>query len=123
MEPDFVLPSINDLVVNQPRHQPSAAAIERVFSVAGFIVSSRRTWLGDETIEVFLFSHMNSDLRAFGGRVDEFVSCRKRNIKIVGSKNASKTLVGDHWEKYWGFVGMGLKMRIGNWARNGGGGF
>ena len=80
MEPDFVLPSINDLVVNQPRHQPSAAAIERVFSVAGFIVNNRRTLLGDETFEFLLFNHLNSDLRAFGGRVDEFVSCRKRKI-------------------------------------------
>ena len=42
----------------------------------------------------------------------------RENIKTVGSKNASKTFVGDHWEKYWGFVGMGLKMRIGNWAGN-----
>ena len=84
MEPDFVLPSINDLAVNQPRHQPSTAAIERVFSVAGFIVSSRRTLLGDETFEFLLFNHLNSDLRAFGGRVDEFVSCRKRKYKDCG---------------------------------------
>ena len=42
LEPDFVLPSISDLAVNQPRHQPSTAAIEGVFSVAEFIVSSRR---------------------------------------------------------------------------------
>ena len=84
MEPDFVLPSINDLAVNQPRHQPSTAAIEGVFSVAEFIVSSRRTLLGDETFEFLLFNHLNSDLRAFGGRVDEFVSCRKRKYKDCG---------------------------------------
>ena len=30
----------------------------------------------------------------------------RENIKTVGSKNASKTFVGDHSEKYWGFVGM-----------------
>ena len=67
MGPIFVLPSINDLAVNQPRHQLSTAAIERVFSVAGFIVSRRRTLLGDETFEFLLFNHLNSDLRAFGG--------------------------------------------------------
>ena len=47
----------------------------------------------------------------------------RENIKTVGSKNASQTFVGDHWEKYWGFVGMGwdgmgLKMRIGNWGED-----
>ena len=31
----------------------------------------------------------------------------RENIKTVGSKNASKTFVGDHWEKYWG-LGLGL---------------
>ena len=35
----------------------------------------------------------------------------RENIKTVGSKNASKTFVGDHWEKYWGFVGMGWDSR------------
>ena len=37
----------------------------------------------------------------------------RENIKTVGSKNASKTFVGDHWEKYWGFVGMGCALGIG----------
>ena len=35
----------------------------------------------------------------------------RENIKTVGSKNASKTFVSDHWEKYWGFVGMGWDSR------------
>ena len=35
----------------------------------------------------------------------------REHIKTVGSKNASKTFVGDHWEKYWGFVGMGWDSR------------
>ena len=35
----------------------------------------------------------------------------RENIKAVGSKNASKTFVGDHWEEYWGFVGMGWDSR------------
>ena len=41
----------------------------------------------------------------------------RENIKTVGSKNASKTFVGDHSEKYWRFVGMGWDARclIGNW--------
>ena len=81
MELDFVLPSINDLAVNQPRHQPSTAAIERVLGVVGLIVSSRRTLLGDERFEFLLFNHLNSDLRAFGGRIEEFVGCRKRTYK------------------------------------------
>ena len=29
----------------------------------------------------------------------------RENIKTVGSKNASKTFVGDHWEKYLGSLG------------------
>ena len=84
MKPDFVLPSINDLAVNQPRYLPSTAAIERVYSVAGFTVSSRRTLLGDETFEFLLFNHLNGNLRACGGRVDEFVCCRKRKYKDCG---------------------------------------
>ena len=35
----------------------------------------------------------------------------RENIKTVGSKNASKAFVGDHWEKYGGFVGMGWDSR------------
>ena len=35
----------------------------------------------------------------------------RENIKTVGSKNASQTFVGDNWEKYWGFVGMGWDSR------------
>ena len=60
---------------------PTTAATERVFSVAEFIVSSRRTFLGDETFEFLLLNHLNSDLRAFGGRVDELVSRRKKKYK------------------------------------------
>ena len=63
---------------------PTTAVIERVFSVAGFIVSSRRTLFGDETFEFLLINHLNSDLRAFGGRVDEFVNYRKRKCKDCG---------------------------------------
>ena len=46
----------------------------------------------------------------------------REKIKTVGSKSSSKTFVGDHSEKYWGvrWDGMGLKMRSGNWAGNGG---
>ena len=49
----------------------------------------------------------------------------RENIKTVGSKNASKTFVGDHWEKYWGFVGMGWDSRcaLGIGPEIGGGGF
>ena len=132
MEPDFVLPSINDLAVNQPRHQPSTAAIERVFSVAGFIVSS--TLLSNETFEFLLFNHLNSDLRAFGGRVDEFVSCRKRTYKDWAVKMLVKRLsaiieknIGDslgrdgtqdaHWElgrKLGG--GGGGNLKNGGWG-------
>ena len=36
----------------------------------------------------------------------------KESIKTVSSKNASKTFVGDHSEKYWGFVGI---FKIGRW--------
>ena len=70
----------------------TTAAIERVFSVAGFIVSSRRTSLGDETFEFLLFNHLDSDLRAFGGRVDEFFSCRKRKYKDWAVKMLVKRL-------------------------------
>ena len=37
----------------------------------------------------------------------------RANIKTVGSKNASKRFVDDHWGKYWRFVGMGWDSR---WA-------
>ena len=35
----------------------------------------------------------------------------RENIKTVGSKNASEVFVGDRWEKYWEFVGMGWDSR------------
>ena len=48
----------------------------------------------------------------------------REHIKTVGSKNASETFVGDHWEKYWGFVGMGWDSRcaLGIGPEIGGGG-
>ena len=60
---------------------PSTAAIERVFSVAGFIVSSRRTLLSDEIFEFLLFNHLNGDLRSFSAKTDELVNARKRKFK------------------------------------------
>ena len=44
---------------------PTTAAIERVFGVAEFIVSSRRTFLGDETFEFLRLNHLNSDFQSF----------------------------------------------------------
>ena len=57
---------------------PTTAAVERIFSVTGFIVS-RRTSLSDEMLEFLLLNHLNGDLRDFGGRVDG----RKRKFKDV----------------------------------------
>ena len=79
--------------------------IERVFSVAGFIVSSRRTLLGDETLEFLLFNHLNSDLRALGGIVDEFVSCRKRKYKDRAVKMLVKRLSAIIWINIGGSLG------------------
>ena len=48
-----------------------------------------------------------------------------KNIKTLGSKNVSKTFVGDHLEKYWGFVGTGWDSRyaLGIGPEMGGGDF
>ena len=56
----------------------TTAAIERVFNIAGFIVSSRRTSWSDEMFEYPLFKHFNGDLRPFSGGVDEMFNGRKR---------------------------------------------
>ena len=58
----------------------TATAIERAFSIAGFIVSSRRTSLSDEMFEYLLFNHLNGDLRPFSGGVDEMFNGRKRKF-------------------------------------------
>ena len=58
---------------------PTIAAVERISSVAGFIISSRRTSLSNEMFEFLLFDHFNGDLRDLGGRVDG----RKRKFKDV----------------------------------------
>ena len=49
---------------------PTTTAVERIFSIAGFVVSSRRTSLSDEMFEFLLFNHLNSDLRTFRAIVD-----------------------------------------------------
>ena len=58
----------------------TTAAIERVFSIVGFIVNSRRTSLSDEMFEYLLFNHLNGDLRPFSGGVDEMFNGRKRKF-------------------------------------------
>ena len=58
----------------------TTAAIERIFNIAGFIVSSRRTSLSDEMFEYLLFNHLNDDLRPFSGGVDEMFNDRKRKF-------------------------------------------
>ena len=58
----------------------TAAAIERVFGIAGFIVSSRRTSLSDEKFDYLLFNHLNGDLKPFSARVDEMFNGRKRKF-------------------------------------------
>ena len=50
---------------------PTTGAVERIFSIAGFVTSSRRTSLSDEMFEFLLFNHLNSDLRTFCAIVDE----------------------------------------------------
>ena len=62
---------------------PTTAAVERIFSIAGFVISSRRTSLSDEMFEFLLFNHLNSDLRTFGAIVDEIVNGRKRKFKDI----------------------------------------
>ena len=46
----------------------STAGIERIFSVAGCILSERRTRTSDEKFENQLFANMNLDLPESGGR-------------------------------------------------------
>ena len=61
----------------------TTAAVERIFSIAGFAISSGRTSLSDEMFEFLLFNHLNSDLRTFGAIVDEIVNGRKRKFKDI----------------------------------------
>ena len=61
---------------------PTTAAVERIFSIAGFAISSRRTSQSDEMFEFLLFSHLNSNL-SFGAIVDEIVNGRKRKFKDI----------------------------------------
>ena len=60
---------------------PTTAAVERIFSIAGFVISSRRTPLSDEMFEFLLFNHLNSDLRTFGATVDK-IMVETENLKI-----------------------------------------
>ena len=62
---------------------PTTAAVERIFSTAGFVISSRRTFLSDEMFEFLLLDHLNSDLRTFAAIVDEIVNGRKRKFEDI----------------------------------------
>ena len=62
---------------------PTTAAVEMIFTTAGFVTGSRRTSLSDEMFEFLLFNHLNSDLRTFGAIVDEIVNGRKRKFKDI----------------------------------------
>ena len=75
---------------------PTTAAVERIFSIAGFVISGRRISLSDEMFEFLLFNHLNSDLRTFGAIVDAVVNGRKRKVTII-----AKTLgnIGRNFEK------------------------
>ena len=46
------------------------------------------------------------------------------SLSVAGRESASKTFVGDHWEKYWGFFGMEWDSRcaFGIGSEMGGGG-
>ena len=57
----------------------TTAGVERIFSTAGFIVSSRRTLLGDSLFESLLFNKLNGDLRTFNTRLNDGVA-RKRKL-------------------------------------------
>ena len=77
---------------------PTTTAVERIFSTAGFVISSRRTSLSDEMFEFLLFNHLNSDLRTFGAIVDELVNGRKRYF-----------IADYYWEnivQYWDGIGL-----------------
>ena len=65
------------------RATSTTAAVERIFSIAGFVISSRRTSLSDEMFEFLLFNHLNSDLRTFGATVDVVVNGRMRKFKDI----------------------------------------
>ena len=62
---------------------PATAAVERIFTITGFVISGWRTSLNDETFEFRLLNHLNSDLRTFGAIVDEIVNGRKRKFKDI----------------------------------------
>ena len=62
---------------------PTTAAVERIFSITGFVFSGRRASLSDDMFEFLLFNHLNSDLRTFGAIVDEIVNGRKRKFKDI----------------------------------------
>ena len=62
---------------------PSIAAVEGIFSIAGFVISSQRTSLSDEMFENLLFNHLNSYLKTFGAIVDEIANDRKRRFKDI----------------------------------------
>ena len=64
----------------------TTAGVERIFSTAGFIVSSRRTSLGDSLFESLLFNKLNGDLRTFNTCLKEMVlleSGNYRNLKRI----------------------------------------
>ena len=63
--------------------KPTTAAVERVFSTAGFVISSRRTFLSDGMFEFLFFNHLNCDFTTFGAIVDEIVNGRKRTFKDI----------------------------------------
>ena len=51
------------MIVKQIMCAPaSTAAVERLFSIAGYILSSHRTRLTDESFESFLFANVNFEL-------------------------------------------------------------
>ena len=61
----------------------TTAAVERIFSIAGFASHSRRTSLSDEMFEFLLFNHLHIDLWTFDAIVDEIVNGRKRKFKDI----------------------------------------
>ena len=63
--------------------KPTTAAVKSIFSIAGFVISSRRTSLSDEMFETLLFNHLNSYLKTFGAIVDEIANDRKRRFKDI----------------------------------------
>ena len=51
---------------------------ERIFCIAGFIVSCRPACIGDDLFESLLFNNVNGELRPFSGKTDKLASRRKR---------------------------------------------